>query len=204
MDVGLWTNKSSCSFSDPSCSTPENLEVFIRPECGSAANRSANMFIRSHRDNLGCLLRDSITENTAVRESEFFWYKPSEHLAAQGQPDTLTTGSIYDPATVGAVWQLPVGWAMGKKIRTILPPLCPAHLQHRGFYCCCPSAQEGLGMLPKKGREEMVMTLMKSENSNKPQGSRDNSVFIKPMSCSQYQAPWHEENTKSAEVSTAV
>lgn len=44
----------------------------------------------------------------------------------------------------------------------------------RGFCCHCPPAQEGLRMLPKEGREEMVMTLMKSENSNKSQGNRDN------------------------------
>lgn len=48
----MWVcgQQSSCSFSDPSCSTLENLEVFLRPECNWAANRSVNMFIKSHRE----------------------------------------------------------------------------------------------------------------------------------------------------------
>lgn len=43
-----FVDNSPHSFSDPSCSTLENLEVLIRPECSSAANRSVNKLIRSH------------------------------------------------------------------------------------------------------------------------------------------------------------
>lgn len=81
------------------------------------------------------------------------------------------------------------GWAMRKKISTILLPYALSTCSTGGFCCHCPSAQEGLGMLPKEGREETVVTLMESEDSNKTQESRDNLVFIKPMKCSQYQAP---------------
>lgn len=53
------------------------------------------------KGNLGYHLRDSITENTAVWEFEFFWWYKYH---AGGQQHWLTRGSIHDPSTLGTMW----------------------------------------------------------------------------------------------------
>lgn len=126
----MWVceQQSSCSFSDPSCSTLENLAVFIRAEWSSAASRSVNVFIRSHRavQPKGSLGWDRGTENTAGGRQNF---SDDTEITrkSQGQPDTWSTGSIYDPATAGAVSDTIMRDAsLDLSVLTSPPPnLCP-------------------------------------------------------------------------------
>lgn len=102
-------------------------------------------------------------------------------------------------------WQLPVGVSNWEENQNHPPsPMPSSTCSTGGFYCHSPSAQGGLGMLPKEGKEEIVVALIKSDDSNKTQDRRNNLVFIKPINCSQLQAPWYQEDTKAAEVSSIV
>ena len=76
----MWVceQQSSCLLSDSSHSTFENLDVFIRSECSSASSIKVKTCLSEatgrlqSKGNLGCLLRDSIPENTACLGVQIF------------------------------------------------------------------------------------------------------------------------------------